>query len=79
MSGGREEAIFIVLVCPCRPGPLKITSLIDDGAVIEKILRHLKFWDRPERPPRRAPDRFIQYDADVAGSLDVTLGPDAVQ
>jgi hypothetical protein len=29
------------LVCPRGSGPLKIISLIDDGALIEKILRHL--------------------------------------
>jgi hypothetical protein len=39
------------LVCPRCSGPLKIISLIGDGPVIEKILRHLKIWDRPERPP----------------------------
>ena len=39
------------LVCPRCSGPLKIISLIDDGAAIEKILRHLKLWDPPERPP----------------------------
>jgi hypothetical protein len=32
-----------------------------------------------EPAPPRAPDRSSQYDADVAGSLDATLGPDAVQ
>ena len=42
------------LVCPRCSGPLKIISLIGDGAVIEKILRHLKLWDRPERPPAGA-------------------------
>ncbi|MBZ5500568.1 MAG: hypothetical protein LAP85_29610, partial [Acidobacteriia bacterium] len=41
------------LVCPRCCGPLKIISLIGDGLVIEKILRHLKLWDRPERPPPR--------------------------
>jgi hypothetical protein len=35
-------------------------SLIGDSAVIEKILRHLKLWDRPERPPPPAPDRSIR-------------------
>jgi hypothetical protein len=36
------------LVCPRCCAPLKILSLIGDGAVIEKILRHLKLWNRPE-------------------------------
>ena len=46
---------------------MKIISLIDDGAVIEKILRRLKLWDRPERPPPPAPDRSTRYDPDIAG------------
>jgi hypothetical protein len=55
------------LVCPRCGGPMKIISLIDDGAVIEKILRRLKLWDRPERPPPPAPDRSIRYDRDIPG------------
>jgi hypothetical protein len=43
------------LVCPRCSGPLTIISLIGDGPVIEKILRHLKLWDRPPRPPRPVP------------------------
>ena len=39
------------LVCPRCSGPLKIISLIGDAPVIEKILRHLKLWDPPQRPP----------------------------
>jgi hypothetical protein len=46
------------LVCPRCSGPLKIISLIGDGAVIEKILRHLKLWDRPE-PPAASGSRQI--------------------
>ena len=53
------------LVCPRCSGPLKIISLIGDGPVIEKILRHLKLWDRQERPPPPAPERSIQYDPEV--------------
>jgi hypothetical protein len=30
---------------------MKILSLIGDAPVMEKILRHLKLWDRPGRPP----------------------------
>ena len=40
----------------------KIISLIGDSPVIEKILRHLKLWDRPERPPPCPAGRSIQYD-----------------
>jgi hypothetical protein len=48
------------LVCSRWRGPLTIISLIGDGPVIEKILRHLKLWDRPERPPPRPAMRSIQ-------------------
>ena len=50
------------LVCPRCSRPLKIISLIGDAPVIEKILRHLKLWDRPERPPPPAAVRSIHYD-----------------
>jgi len=59
------------LVCPRCAGPLKVISLIGDGPVIEKILRHLKLWDRPERPPPRPAERSIQYDEEFAGFDDV--------
>ena len=51
------------LVCPHCAGPLKIISLIGDAPVIEKILRHLKLWDRHERPPPPPPPagQSIQY------------------
>ncbi len=39
------------LICRRGSGPLKVISLIGDAPVIEKILRHLKLWDQPERPP----------------------------
>jgi hypothetical protein len=54
------------LVCPRCSGPLTIISLIGDSPVIEKILRHLKLWDRPERPPPRPARRSIEYDEEIA-------------
>jgi hypothetical protein len=54
------------MVCPRCSGPLKIISLIGDSPVIEKILRHLKLWDRPERPPPRPGRRSIEYDEEIA-------------
>jgi hypothetical protein len=65
------------LVCPRCSGPLKIISLIGDGAVIEQILRHLKLWHRPERPRPRRADRSIQYDEDISGFDEGSQWPDA--
>jgi hypothetical protein len=39
------------LTCPKCGGSLRIISFIDNPSVIEKILKHLKLWDPPERPP----------------------------
>jgi len=49
------------LVCPRCSGPMKILSLIGDAPAIEKILRHLKLWDRPERPPPPPADQQVHY------------------
>jgi hypothetical protein len=65
------------LVCPRCSGPLKIISLIRDGPVIEKILRHLKLWDLPERPPPPPAERSIQYDEDISGFDGCSQWPDA--
>jgi hypothetical protein len=54
------------LVCPRCRGPLNIISLIGDGPAIEKILRHLKLWDRPERPPPPPTTVRYEFDPDVA-------------
>ena len=62
------------LICPRCGRPLKIVSLIDDCAVIERMLRHLKLWDRPERaPPSRSPRTFC-YDVEMAGLDDSGQG-----
>ena len=70
---------MVSLVCPRCSGPLKIISLIGDGPVIEKILRHLKLWDRQERPPPPAPDRSIRYDPDIPGFEEVSRWSDATE
>ena len=51
------------LVCPkCRSincGPMRVLSLIDDAAVVRRILEHLERWapEPAERdPPAPAPD-----------------------
>ena len=65
------------LICPRCSGPLKVISLIGDDPVIEKILRHLKLWDPPERPPPPTPERSIQYDEDIFQRDQGNQGPDA--
>jgi len=65
------------LICRRCGGPLKIISLIDSAPVIERILRHLKLWDRPERPPPPAPERSVAYEPDaiVFDDVDQRLEP----
>ena len=53
------------LICPRCGRALKIIGLIDTPDVIKRILRHLKLWDRPERPPPRAPPRTLHFDLDT--------------
>ena len=65
------------LVCPRCLGPLKIISLIGDGPVIEKILRHLKLWDRPERPPPSPAGRSIHYDNENVDFDEAGQWPDS--
>jgi hypothetical protein len=52
------------LSCPKCGGSLRIISFIENPSVIERILRHLKLWDLPERspPPRRS--TTLEPDAD---------------
>jgi hypothetical protein len=52
------------LTCPRCGRLMKIISLIENPVVIEKILRHLKLWDQPERLPPTPPPRTLHYDWD---------------
>jgi hypothetical protein len=56
---------------PATDSLLKIIRLIDRAPVIDRILRHLKRWDRPERPPPRAIERSIDYDPEVIAFADL--------
>ena len=58
-------------------------SLVTQGLVSpegsfvpEKILRHLKLWNRPERPPPPATERTIQYDREIADFDEAGQWPD---
>ena len=55
---------FDVLACPRCAGRLKLVALIQDGAVSQRILRHLGLPDVvPEMRPSRAPPLpFDSYD-----------------
>ena len=47
------------LVCPKCNGPMRVIALIDDPAVVRRILEHLGRWapEPAERgPPEEAPD-----------------------
>ena len=52
------------LTCPKCRGRLRILSFIDNPSVIEKILRHLKLWNPPERPPPPRRSTTLEPDAD---------------
>ena len=60
----RKVCLVDPLTCPKCGGRLRILSFIENPCVIEKILRHLKLWDLPERstPPRRS--TTLELDAD---------------
>ena len=52
------------LTCPRCGGTLRIIAFIDNPAVIEKILRHLKLWAPHERPPPPRPSITLEPDSD---------------
>jgi hypothetical protein len=45
-------------------GRLRILGFIDNPSVIEKILRHLKLWDLPDRSPPSGCSITMESDAD---------------
>jgi hypothetical protein len=53
------------LACPNCGGRLRIISFIEGPEIIEKILRHLKLWDLPARPPPRRPSVTLEADPDL--------------
>ena len=63
---------FDVLACPRYAGRLTLVALIQDGAVIRRILRHLGLPDVvPEMRPSRAPPLPRDpYDDRVSGDSD---------
>jgi hypothetical protein len=52
------------LACPKCGGRLRIVRFIEDRAIIEKILRHLKLWNPPTRPPPPRASTTLETDAD---------------
>jgi hypothetical protein len=59
------------LICRRCGGRLKIIALIDSASIIERMLRHLKLWARPQRPPPDPPERSLAYDPEFVPSGDV--------
>ena len=53
------------LLCRRCSRPLKIVSPFDAPSIIERILRHLKLWDRPQRPPPAPAPGTLHYHVDV--------------
>jgi hypothetical protein len=47
-----------------RQTQLPSSSVLENSSVIEKILRHLKLWAPPERPPPPRSSTTLEYDAD---------------
>ncbi len=52
------------LACPKCGARLRIISFIEDPDIIEKILRHLKLWNPPTRPPPPRASVTLEMDAD---------------
>jgi hypothetical protein len=42
------------LTCPKCSGAMKVISVIEDGEVIKKILKHFGLWEIKERPPPKS-------------------------
>ena len=57
--------------------PLKVISLIGNGPVVEKILRHLKPWDRPVRPPLCPAGQSLRYEKENVDLDEAGQWPDA--
>ena len=60
----------------CRP--LRIISFIDNPSIIEKILRHLKLWDLPERSPPLRPATTLAPDPDFLERVAAARPLDAI-
>jgi hypothetical protein len=66
------------LTCPKCGGSLRIISFTGNPGVIERILKHLKLWDPPERPPPPKHATTLEPDADFLAWEAATLLFDGV-
>ncbi len=63
---------------------MRVISVIEDKAIIKKILKHLNFWDRKARPPPKMKDSsqeagiFIDYSARPGATRLPIIGLDYV-
>jgi len=58
------------LTCPKYCGEIKGISVIEDGEVIKKILKHIGLWEVKARPPPKAtaPQKIREYSIDYSVS-----------
>jgi hypothetical protein len=58
----RNFEVFSPCDCPKCQKEMRIVSLIDERAVIERILRHLGLWEQGVRvSPARAPPEIAEW------------------
>jgi len=65
------------LVCPKCSSKMSVIATINDGEVIERILRHLDRWDPPSRSPAgdEPSERRVIYDEDLPVYEDIDEPP----
>jgi len=56
------------LTCPKCQGSMKIISFIEREEIIEKILKHLDFWEVKTRPPPKIHSPPAELYADYSDS-----------
>jgi hypothetical protein len=77
-----ERGLTIKRVCKrsavgTDPGHEAPSFDLSESPVIQKILRHLKLWDRPKRPPPPPARRSIQYVEEIVDLDEAGQWPDA--
>ena len=72
----RRSLGFDVLACPRCGGRLRLIALIEDPAVVQRVLRHLGLPPEiPEARPARAPPTHLDFDTPVTQIAHEPLDP----